>query len=113
MEQKRDLVRIYNSLGLKLDQALEVVGMAKSTYYFKRKHTRSGRRKTTQTLFKGFMVDDSFVVACIKEIISKDYIDYGYQKCTVNLCRLGFEIGDKKVYRLMDESNLLNPPKKI
>lgn len=98
--------------GLKVKQALEIVSLAYSTYYSKRSFKSKGKKNSTQTLHNGVKVDDQYVVDRIKDILSPEFIDYGYRKVTVNLKREGFYINKKKVYRLMEQNKFLNTVKK-
>ena len=111
MEQKREIIRLYNSKGLNLETCLEVTKLSKSSYYYKPNNQKGGKKNTTHTLHKGQWVDDQEVVAKIKKLLSKPFIDYGYRKVTTYLKRNGYEIGKKKVFRLMKENKLLRPKK--
>jgi transposase InsO family protein len=109
MEAKKDVVRDYVSQGLRVEDAIGIVGIAKSSYYYKSTSGRKGMQKTTTTVYKNKKVEDKKVAQCITKILSGEFIDYGYRKMTDLLKRKGYAIGKKKVYRLMKESNLLNP----
>jgi len=43
----------------------------------------------------------------IKEIVSRGFVCCGYQNVTASLKRLGYITNHKKVYRLMEENDLL------
>lgn len=114
MEAKKVIVRNYVSQGLRVEDALQIIGIARSSYYYKSINGKRGLHKTTKTVFKGKVVEDSIVIKNISQILSKEFIDYGYRKVTALLKRKGYLIGKKKVYRLMKEHNLLNPkPTKV
>lgn len=112
MEEKRQIVRDYSSIGLRLDEALKIVSLARSTYYEKRNYGIKGKRNTRQTPLNNILIEDIHVVENIKEILAEEFIDYGYRKVTNNLKRKGYKINGKKVYRLMKENKLLNEVKK-
>ena len=75
--------------------------------------SRKGRRYSEITLRR--TGDDSFaylsngqVVDEMKELLSREFVCYGYKKVTKHLQREGFMINRKKVRRLMAENSLLN-----
>lgn len=90
----------------------------RSSYYYKPKENpgRKGKEKSKFTLTKdGQMVSNEKVVEQISDLLSEEFVDYGYLKVTHWLRkRKGYIINSKKVYRLMSESGLLNKikPKK-
>lgn len=99
-----------------IDQYIKQVGVTKllhwltlpsSSYYDKPREGKRGRKPSTQTLYKGEMVDNSQVVNRIKDIVMEPYNAYGYQNVSDELKDDGYLINDKKVYRLMDEHKLL------
>jgi len=84
--------------------------MKKSAYYYKPNGRPKGKRPSTHTLHQGTMVPNHVVVDEIMKLIDPEYHDYGYQISTDLLKQMGYNINQKKVYRLMDENNLLHPP---
>ncbi len=84
--------------------------MKKSTYYYKPNGKPKGKGPSTHTIQRGIMVPNQIVVNEIIDLISPEYHDYGYQVCTELLKRKEYVINHKKVYRLMNENNLLHPP---
>jgi putative transposase len=109
MGEKRQVIRAYNNKGLRLIDCLEVAKISKSSYYFKPNYKIGGMKKTKHTMFKGQWIEDRIIVEIIKELLSRPFIDYGYRKVTAYLKREGYQIGKKKVYRLMSENKLLRP----
>lgn len=92
---------------------LEVLGLPKSTFYYKpientgkqKGRTLSNFTKTTD----GQVVPNDKVVNDIKELLAQEFVDYGYLKVTYHLRQeLNYVINPKKVYNLMKMSNLLN-----
>jgi putative transposase len=109
MEAQKQIIREYVSQGVRVEDAIGIVGISRSSYYYKSKKGKKGISKTSHTQFKTEWVDDKKIVKIIARILSKEFIDYGYRKITSILKRKGFAIGKKKAYRLMKENNLLNP----
>lgn len=111
MEDKREIVRSYVGKGLRLSDCLQTAAMSKSSYYYRRNYRTGGRLKTTSTKRHGEPISNDLVVSEAKALLSKPFIDYGYRKVATYLKRAGYEIGKKKVYRLMSEHNLIQSPK--
>jgi putative transposase len=99
-------------MGIRIDNAVKIAGMKKSTYYYQPNGRPKGKRPSTHTLYKGTMVPNQVVVDEILKLIDPEYHDYGYQISTDLLKQKEYIINHKKVYRLMDENNLLHPPRK-
>lgn len=53
------------------------------------------------------MVENQVIIEEIKDILSQEFCCYGYENVTGELRKLDYYINEKKVYRLMDEQNLL------
>lgn len=100
----------YVSSGIRVIDAVKIAGMKKSTYYYRPNGNRKGKRPSTHTMKNGEMVPNEAVVEEITRLIDPEYHDYGYQMSTELLRQLDYKINKKKVYRLMDENNLLHPP---
>ena len=112
MEERKEIIRKMVSIGMPTTKALEIAGVPRSTYYFKGKGTKKGKAASTHTVFKGEMVPNDAIVTSINEILSQEFIDYGYIRTTVVLKQLGYMINKKKVYRIMKEQHLLFPKRK-
>lgn len=73
---------------------------------------RRGRKRTLKTeLTSGdekIMIHDTQILGDIRELLSREFVCYGYKKVTKHLQRSGYRINRKKVFRLMKENNLLN-----
>jgi transposase InsO family protein len=88
---------------------LSQVGLPRSTYHYRPKGGRRGRRPPGYTLkMDASLVTDSCVVEEIRELLSRDFVRYGYHKVTHHLKDRGYVINKKKVYRLMKEEGLLS-----
>ena len=102
----------YVASGISVNDAVRIAGMKKSTYYYQPNGKRKGKRPSTHTMRNGVMVPNEAVVKEITRLIDPEYHDYGYQVSTDLLKQLDYKINHKKVYRLMDENNLLHPATK-
>lgn len=73
---------------------------------------RRGRKRTVKTELSStagkIIVPDNQVLDEIRELLSREFVCYGYKKVTKHLQRSGYRINRKKVFRLMKENNLLN-----
>lgn len=113
MEQRKEIIRKYVSLGLSVTKATSIAGLCRSTYYHLPTGNKRGKRSTGFTLKHSVPHPDSEVVSRIESILSEDeFIDYGYYRTTMALKKEGYKINHKKVYRLMKERKLLFPPLK-
>jgi putative transposase len=83
--------------------------VAHSTFYYKHGEQKPGRKPSTHTYMQdGSMVPNDQVVLQMKTILGTEFMDsYGYEYMSVELHRQQYIINHKKVYRLMDENNLL------
>lgn len=97
--------------GHPVSTVLQGVGLSKSTYYYKSKTGgKRGRPSSEFTMTaSGRKVSNTQVVDEIEELLSEEFVDYGYLKTTYWLQQnKGYIINHKKVYRLMKEGGLLN-----
>ena len=79
-----------------------------SLYYYKPTAGPKGIKPSSHTCKKdGSMVANEQVVDDIKAVLSGDFVCYGYHKVTLELRQMDYIINPKKVYRLMDQNNLL------
>lgn len=103
--------------GLKRDVVLALLGLTKHAYYYKPKVGRRGKKPSIhspqlQEDGSVILVSNLVVVEKITSIKSDPETDYGYKAMTAALMLLGFIINHKKVYRLMDEWQLLHETRK-
>jgi putative transposase len=109
MGQRKEIVRVFVSKGLRVLHAVHVAGLKKSTYYYKSNGNPQGKQPSSYTAKSdGQMVSNTIVLKDIIDIITPDYHDYGYQVVTHQLRRRGYIINFKKVYRIMKEQELLH-----
>ncbi len=87
---------------------LSWVDIPKSSFYYKATEGKRGAKPSISTTKQdGSVVNNLVVIEDIKEILSQEFCCYGYHNVTDELRALDYIINDKKVYRLMDEQNLL------
>lgn len=92
----------------KTSDLLQWVSLPPSSYYYQPKQGQRGAKPSTHTLKKdGTLVSNQEVVEDIKQALNQDFCCYGYHNITSELRDMNYTINHKKVYRLMDESNLL------
>lgn len=94
---------------------LDTVDIARSSYYYRPKQavSKQGAPASEYTFFlSGKKVSNQTVVEQIIEVLSEEFVDYGYLKVTHYLRQtFNYRINPKKVYRLMRENQLLNKVK--
>ena len=82
--------------------------LPRSVYYYQPTNGRKGvPPSVTTTRTDGTVVDNVQVVEDIRTALSGEFVCYGYQNVTMDLKDMGYIINHKKVYRLMDENQLL------
>lgn len=87
---------------------LSWVDLPKSSFYYKPSDGKRGAKPSVFTIKQdGRSVENIVVIEEIKEILSQEFCCYGYHNVTAELRDKDYVINDKKVYRLMDEHNLL------
>lgn len=101
------IVQQYKEI-LPASTLLSWIGLAGSVYYYKNRDGKRGAKPSTHTLkLDGSMVENQVITRQIKDILSQEFCCYGYENVTGELRKLDYHINKKKVYRLMDEQNLL------
>jgi len=84
------------------------VGLSPSVYYYKPGMGKRGAKPSTHTRrLDGNTVPNEDVLADIRAALNREFCCYGYHNITDDLRDLNYVINHKKVYRLMDENNLL------
>ena len=102
----------YVSKGLTVEKALQISGLTKHQYYYKKSESQKrGRKPSKETIYiingNKYMHSNAKVVEKIKENHADFDLQYGYQRMTTYLNIMGYIINHKKVYRLMNENQLL------
>jgi len=112
MEAKKMIASSFIKEGYPIKTVLKVVGIPRSTYYYKpnEEGNQKGVSKSTHTKTRnGDVVSNDQVVEDIKKVLGEEFVDYGYLKVTHWLRQeKEYIINPKKVYRLMREHGLLN-----
>jgi len=112
MEDRKMIASNFIEQGYPKKMVLQVVGIARSSYYYQPKPSRGKRgiAKSEYTFTSdGEVVSNAQVIKDIEEILAEEFVDYGYLKVTHWLRQeKGYIINPKKVYRLMGEEGLLN-----
>lgn len=86
----------------------EWLSLAPSTYYYQPSQGKRGAKPSTYTYkTDGSIVSNEVVVEDIKTALNREFCCYGYHNITSDLKDMHYIINHKKVYRLMDENNLL------
>ena len=111
----------YINKGLRISKVASILNRARCSFYRNKpadknnnKPVKRGRKNSEFTLRRygnsTVVMDNSTVVNDIKELLSGEFVCYGYKKTAKYLNRHGSIINRKKVRRLMSENNLLNYP---
>lgn len=96
--------------GYPISNVLKILRLPRSSYYYKPGGiSGKGRTCSTHTLTDdGNCVSNEVVIGHIQQILSREFVDYGYLKVTHGLRQqYGYRINKKKVYRLMKQAGLL------
>jgi len=114
MEERKEIIRTHVAKGVKVDFAARLAGISKSTYYYKHKEGKPGRRPSTHTLNMqtNSLMPNEKVVQTIKNIIGSEFMENGYRKVAYELKDMGFCIGKTKTCRLMKAKGLMLPRKR-
>lgn len=101
---------MYVDQGHKVKVCLKASQVSSSSFYYKSTGKRKGKLPSNHTAkVNGDLVSNAEVVEQIRELLSHEFVDYGYIKVTHWLRkRKGYIINKKKVYRLMNKHKLLN-----
>jgi transposase InsO family protein len=84
------------------------LSLPESVYYYCPTRGKRGLRPSTHTSKKeGIVLSNELVVEDIKKALGREFCCYGYHNITDDLRDLDYIINHKKVYRLMNEHNLL------
>lgn len=84
------------------------LSLARSSFYYRPGNGKKGAHPSKATTKQnGQVCSNEVVVEEIKKILSQEFVCYGYQNVTAELRHMEYVINHKKVYRLMDENNLL------
>ena len=108
------MIAEYADKGMKTSRILALLKIPRSTHY----HThpslqlRRGRKvsRTTEKITASgtTTVSDEQILQEITDLLSREFVCYGYKKVTKHLQRCGYAINRKKVFRILKENHLLN-----
>jgi putative transposase len=96
--------------GYPVSKVLTILRLPRSSYYYRPAGTAGkGRKVSTHTLTEdGDYVSNEVVIGHIQQILSGEFVDYGYVKVTHALRQqYSYRINKKKAYRLMKQAGLL------
>lgn len=111
MGQRRQAVQEAVKQGLSVQKALLIACLSPSSYYYK--PTGKAKGNTPSLVCRnrdGRCISNAELVELIRQMLSEEFIDYGYRRTGEALKRLGWLVNHKKVYRLMKQARLLHPP---
>jgi putative transposase len=99
---------------------LRIVGVSEQIYYYRKKHAKQVRVYNGGRPIPGYSwdqagqpVSDEQIKESLMELIAGDESTYGYRKLTLCLRRqYGVVINKKKVYRLCQELDILQPQRR-
>jgi hypothetical protein len=87
--------------------------MSKSSYYYRNRAGKPGAKPSAHTRQLTSEAETSVpneaVLERIRDLLTDDFVDYGYQKICAQLQLEGYLINPKKAYRLMKQHKLLRP----
>lgn len=97
---------------------LKILELSRSSYYYKPTGTKAGKRKANYFYKDGVLVSKDVLLSDIKNLLSHEFVDYGYYKTYIYLKNeLKYAIGSSRTYDIMKENKLLkfqrNKRKKI
>lgn len=102
------MAREYIGEGNKVSKVLSMADISRSTYYYRANKGRKGRRPDRYVKHSsGEKFPEQRVIGEIKDLLSKEFVNYGYIKVSRYLKDLGYIINKKRVYRIMKENRLL------
>jgi hypothetical protein len=114
-EETMNMADEYIDRGLRIGDIANMIHIPGCSFYRNNSDERpmSGRgRKSSFTFMKygneTIAVENSIIVNELENLLSKEFVCYGYKKTAKHLNRLGYTINRKKVRRLMAENDLLN-----
>ncbi len=92
----------------KLSSLIRWSRLAPSSFYYRSKVGRRGRKPSTHTFLQdGSIISNDSVILAIRFILAEEFVCFGYDKITDDLRSNHFIINAKKTYRLMKEHKLL------
>ena len=108
------MISEYRSRGMNISRILALLKIPRSTHYYSPPslQLRRGRKASTITeriTDSGIIsITDEQILLDIMDLLSREFVCYGYRKVTKYLQRSGYVINRKKFFRILKENNLLN-----
>ena len=108
------MISEYRSRGMNISRILALLKIPRSTHYYSPPslHLRRGRKSsliTERITDSGIIaITDEQILLDIRDLLSREFVCYGYKKVCKYLQRSGYIINRKKVFRILKENNLLN-----
>jgi putative transposase len=95
--------------GYPKNRVLRLCGLPKSSFYYRPKTGKQGRKPYAKFLDKnGIEISGETVINAIVKLFENKFVDYGYYKVYIYLRdELGFKVSKHSVYNLMKNSGLL------
>ena len=107
VQEVKSCIQLFESK-IKVSRMLQWCGVNRSSFYYRCKTGKKGRKPSTHTLMQdGSEISNVSVILAVKFILGIEFVDYGYRVMSSSLRQVGFLINRKKVYRLMAEQGLL------
>ena len=108
------MISEYRSRAMNISRILALLKIPRSTHYYSPPSLQIRRGRKAYTITE--RITDSGIISItneqllldITDLMSKEFVCYGYKKVCKYLQRSGYIINRKKVFRLMKENNLLN-----
>jgi transposase InsO family protein len=98
----------YLEQDVPLKPLLKILGLPRSTYYYQPTGNKAGKRKAKVFYKDGIPVSRDVLISDMKELLSQEFVDYGYYKTYVHLkSQLSYAIGSTRTYQIMKENKLL------
>lgn len=105
-------------MGITRNRCLKLTGLTKHAYYYKHKGRANAGIKPSlvtkwfnDTTGNFELVCNTIVMNEVGKTKQNSDTDYGYEAMTAHLKMAGYFINHKKVYRLMNEYQMLHPPR--
>lgn len=107
-QERRSCIQLFETK-VKTASLLRWSGLARSSYYYRCRTGRRGRKPSTHSrLTDGTVISNQSVVIAIRFVLAEEFmIGVGYINISKDLQSYGFLINKKKVYRLMKDHRLL------
>ena len=113
-EEEKSLIADYRSRELNVSRILTLLNIPRSTHYYSPASLQFGRGRKASMITEritdtGIMeITDEQLLLDITGLMGREFVCYSYKKVCKYLQRSGSIINRKKVFRIMEENNLLD-----